>query len=100
MAITTADFKAGYPEFFDAPDSLVAVKLAEAQQLVPSSIWNAGGDPTRDLTQQAVFLYTAQFLSESPYARKMNLVDDKGGSPYKARLDTLRRIVSSGNRVL
>lgn len=99
MAINLATFKARYPEFLNAPDTLIAACMSEAVTMCPVSVWGAGGDSPRDLTQQGVFLYTAQFLSESPFARHMNLVAD-GASPYKARIDTLKRIVASGHRVL
>ena len=106
MAINTTDFLASYPEFHDAPLSLVAAKLAEAVRLVPAnqSIWNANGDPTRDLTEDATFLYCAHFLALSPYARHMALIDEKqspsGGTLYWQRLQMLKRTVTSGFRVL
>ena len=106
MAIDLPTFRALYPEFAQAPDTLVQGKLNEATQLVPAFVWNCNNDPTRDLTQQATFLYCAHFLYESPFARHMASTDTEDGaghrptSPYLKRLRTLQRIVTSGYRVL
>lgn len=107
MAITTQAFLLSYPEFRAAPDSLIEAKLAEAQQLVWAPVWNAGGDASRDLSQQAIFLYAADMLYNSPYSRHMARTDEGGAvqgtrsdaSPYKQRLDRLKLTVASGSRV-
>ena len=99
MAITVAEFLVGYPEFGDAPTTLIQAKLDEATQLVYTPIWG-NTDPTRDLVQQGTFLYCAHFLALSPYARHMKLVHDDGKTTlYSARLETLKRTVASGLRV-
>lgn len=97
MALTVADFLISFPEFYDAPATLVSAKLADAVTMCDPAAW--GAEPARDLTQQGVFLYTASFLAESPYGRKMALVDDRGRSIYQQRLDVLKRIVGIGFRV-
>lgn len=91
--IDVATFRAGYPEFKDAPDSLVTAKLEEATILVPIGVWGA-------LQQQAAFLYCARFLSLSPFGRHMSLAKEDGSTLYDERLDRLRFTVTSGFRVL
>ena len=106
--IDVATFVASYPEFGQAPPSLIAAKLAEAQTLVYGPQWNAGGDPARDLTEQATFLYAADFLYNSPFSRHMARVGEGGAkdsarsdqSPYKLRLDRLKLTAASGWRVI
>lgn len=104
MAIDVATFRSLYPEFNDAPDPLVAGKLAEAQQMVPDGVWGQGSVSSGlggggSLTQQATFLYCAQFLAKSPFARAMNLVGKTGETIYDERLERLKRTVTSGHRV-
>ena len=100
MAITVADFLVGYPEFVDAPTTLIQAKIDDAKQLVYAPVWS-NTDPTRDLMQQATFLYAAHFLAMSPYARSMKLVHEDGKTTlYSERLATLKRMVTSGMRVL
>jgi len=108
MAIDVDTFLVNYPEFQDAPESLIEAKLDEAQLQILPAIWNAGGDGTRDYTQMATFLYTADALFDSPFSRHMSRVDqgnDRQGvrsdaSPYRAKLQELKRTVTSGWRVL
>ena len=99
MAIDVPTFVATYPEFADAPPTLIAAKLAEAVTMVPDASWGGAG-ASNSLTQQGTFLYCAQFLALSPYARHMNLADTNGKTPYDDRISMLRRIVSSGYRSL
>lgn len=97
--LTPAAFLTSYPEFSDAPLSLLQAKLNEATTLIQGPVWN-NGDPARDLTQQATFLQAAHFLALSPYAAHMGLVKTDGFTLYSARLQHLKRIVTSGFRVL
>lgn len=126
MGLDVPTFLLGYPEFQDAPPTLIQAKLNEAILMVPQSVWS-GGVPTPigpdtpstitspdfnrapagngtsgggDLTQMATFLYCAHFLALSPYARKMALVDKDGKSThYSSRLETLKRTVTAGFRL-
>lgn len=108
MAVDVSTFLTSYPEFKDAPQPLIQAKLDEAQLQILPAIWNALGDPTRDYTQFATFLYAADELFNSPFSRHMARVDqgnDRQGvrsdaSPYKIKLDQLKRTVTSGWRVL
>ena len=100
MALDVATFLLGYPEFSDAPPSLIQAKLTDAIALGPPVVWG-NADPSRDLVQQGVFLYAAHFLACSPFARDMKLVHDDGKTTlYSDRLATLKRLVASGARVL
>ncbi len=101
MAVTAASFVALYPEFSDAPEALITLKIAEADTMTPSRVWG-------DLKDQGQALYTAQYLYDSPFARHMARVDqgnDRQGvrtdaSPYVDRLRRLVQQVASGYRVL
>ncbi len=103
MTIDASTFLTSFPEFADAPATLVTAKLAEATSMVPDRVWGAAAtDPVSgggSLTQQATFLYCAHFLALSPFARNMALVDTAGSTLYEKRLDRLRRTVASGYRV-
>jgi hypothetical protein len=122
MAIDVATFLSLYPEFDRAPTPLVQAKLNEAILMCPSTVWG-GAVPTvvgpatpnvattpdfdrapagfgGDLTQMGVFLYCAKFLALSPFARKMALTNKDGSTIYDARLNELKRTVTSGARVL
>jgi hypothetical protein len=105
MAIDLLTFRSLYPEFASAPDPLVQAKLVEAEQMVPDAVWGAGTPSGGlggggSLTQQATFLYCAQFLAKSPFARSMNLVSKTGETIYDERIQNLKRVVTSGFRVL
>jgi hypothetical protein len=99
VPIDVPTFLAGFPEFVDAPVSLINAKLAEAKTHVQGPVW-AGGGPSRDFTQQATFLYAAHFLALSPYARSMALVKTDGSTLYSQRIADIKRAVTSGFRVL
>lgn len=93
MAIDVQTFKAAFPEFIDAPNSLVQSQLDYAVTRVPEAVWSAA------LKEEGTFLYCAQFLALSPYARNMGLVNDKGVTNYDERLYHLKLTVTSGFRV-
>lgn len=107
MSVDSTSFLITYPEFAGAPTTLIDAKLAEARTLVYGPVWNADGSTARDLTDQAVGLYTAAFLFDSPYSRHMARTDEgdaaeknrSDANPYRIRVERLKLVVSSGFRV-
>ena len=94
MAIDVATFKASFPEFAAAPNTLVESQLDYAEVRCPLDVWG-------DLREEGIFIYCARFLAQSPYARKMGMTGFKEGrTPYDDRLAQLIRTVASGFRVL
>lgn len=93
MAIDVATFLAAFPEFKDAPPDLVGAKLAYALQLTPTVPWG-------NLQEQGAFHYCARMLALSPYARKMGLVNKEGKTNYDDEITRLKRMVTSGFRVV
>ncbi len=95
MAIDVPSFKAAFPEFAQAPDSLVQAQLNYAIARVDPNVWGT-------LAEEGTFVHCARFLALSPYARKMGLVDAKDGgqTPYDKRLTQLLRSVTAGYRAL
>lgn len=92
MAIDVATFKAAFPEFLDAPDSLVQAQLNYAITRVPSAVWSDA------LQEEATFLYCARFLALAPFARNLGLVNEAGVTNYDGRLNQLKYCVTSGFR--
>lgn len=92
MAVSAEQFKNRFPEFINADDSLVEAVLEEAALLCPDAVWG-------DFTDQGVKLAAAQKLARQPTAREMALNPD-GTTVYDQELELLRRIVSSGGRVI
>lgn len=87
MAVTAAQFKARFPEFTNADDTLVDEVLAEAVLLCPDTIWG-------DHTDQGVKYTTAQRLAQMPTAREMALNPD-GSTVYDKPLAELKSIVAA-----
>ena len=84
LVLLPIDFKNAFPEFADADDDLVSEYLAFATTRVPEAIWG-------DFTAEGRLLWTAKLLAMSPFARKIGLVDAKGGgqTSYDIRLQSL-----------
>lgn len=93
--ITVSNFLVEYPEFKDAPISLVQAKLQDALILTPCQVWSAGL-----LRKQGTFLHCARLLALSPFARHMKLVNKDGSTLYDSQLLKLKQTVTSGFRVL
>lgn len=93
MSVTAASFKARFPEFTNADDDLVDEVLTRASALCPESVWE-------DLADQGTELRAAIDLAKSPYARSADLVNKDGSTVYDDRLNELKRVVSSGGRVI
>lgn len=98
MAIDVTTFLIEFPEFQDAPPALLSATLTRAIALTPDVVW--GGDGAKEsLTEQGTLVRMAWLLAQSPFARKMAMAKDANGNPYTQRLDELKRMVTSGNRV-
>jgi hypothetical protein len=92
--VTAAAFKAAYPEFSNASDTLVESEIEVAEAMCPESIWT---DETK--RARGIGLTVAQSLALSPAGRDMQLAAD-GTTVYDARLDDLRRQIAGGPRAV
>lgn len=85
-------FLAGYPEFQGADPTLVTAKMAEAQRALDPTQWGL-------LSDDGIYLLTAQKLSRSPWGNSAKLSTTDGRTVYDDDLDRMRQDVSSGYRV-
>lgn len=92
MPLTPTQFKANFPEFTNASDALVQVRLDWAYERTDSTIW---GDK---LDQGAQWL-TAHMLSLLPEAKDLRKGEKPGESMYQRERHRLNRVVSSGFRI-
>lgn len=92
MAVTLADFKAQFPEFAQAGDTVISAELANALQLTPASVWGT-------LQDQGVRLRTAVALANRPPGRGMQFKPEQV-TVYDARLRDLESVVAGGGTVL
>lgn len=89
MAVSVSTFKAAYPEFAKAGDTLLTEQLAQVELEVSDS-W-------ADRRDTVVMLTLADTLANSPWGRDARMVPvDKSGrvtgsSPYGIRLDAMKR---------
>ena len=91
MAVTYTSFKAAFPEFTPAEDSLVTTKIAAAQLQINSTVWGSRYD-------EGVMWLTAILLASSPYGEQSRLSDDKSKTVYHENYNRLRSIVTAGLR--
>ncbi len=92
MAVTALTFLAEFPEFAAVDSGVLSAELSNAVTLCPEAVWG-------DLQDMGIKLQTAVWLAQRPNARDMQLAPD-GMTVYSGRLDTLKRIISSGGRVI
>lgn len=91
---STADFKICYPQFVNAPDTLVSRKLIDAASRTTVSFYKDA-----DTEAQAVMLRAAILLSKMPEARKMQLMGDDQAIVWQMELYDLQRSAGLGLRV-
>lgn len=92
-APSIAVFKARYPEFATAADTLVQAVIDDAAQMFAESVMGAQH-------MQAVSAQAADFLARSPFSRDMKLVAKDGTTAYSEQVERLRRICAIGIRAL
>lgn len=92
-APSIAQFKARYPEFATASDTLVQAVIDDAAQMFAADVM--GVQHT-----QAVAAQAADFMARSPFARDMKLVLKDGSTAYGDQVERLRRIAAIGIRAL
>jgi hypothetical protein len=83
---TPASVKARFPEWLNAPDTLVQACLTEAYARLPAGAWGAR------LDAGAGYL-TCILLAESPQGRAMMKDADKGSTRYDRQYERLCRVV-------
>jgi hypothetical protein len=93
MAVTAESFKLAHPEFANADDDLVELKIADAEDLCPSAVWG-------DFADSGVRFRTARALALLPASRDLRLVNKDGSTVYDADLARLVLTVASGGRVV
>ena len=90
MAVTVESFKAEYPEFEEAGDTLIAAKLADAVLNIAADTWGTEADA-------GVMLTAAHNLAISPFGRNSRLdKDDPTRSIYGEELKARQRRVAFG----
>lgn len=90
--MTLEEFRTQFPEFQEAPDSLILGKMREAESRTDAFVWGAK-------REQGIAYLTAHLIALSPGGRAMQLVQKDGSTPYYETLTTLRRAVTMGLRV-
>lgn len=90
MAVTSQTFLASYPEFANAPATLIAAKLAEATQRTSPVLG--------DTFTYAVMLRAAILLWYSPLAREMRIADKTTGPRWEKELHSIQRVAAFGYR--
>lgn len=90
--MTAAEFKALFPEFTKADDTLVESRLLWAEYRTPAGIWG-------DLQLQGIAWLTAHFLVSLPSAKDMRKGAPVGDSIYLAERKRLNVLVSAGYRI-
>jgi len=93
VSVTVEQFKAEYPEFENAEDTVVQAKLDMASRQINATCY--GGK-----TDDGVKLRTAKILARSPLGEQARLRADSGATIYDADDAALQRQVASGGRVI
>lgn len=88
--MTYAEFVAAYPEFAPADETLVGLKLVDADLRTSTSY----AAEVRDIR---VGLLAARLLALSPYGRDMRLVNKDGSTVYDADLAAMDRANMAGD---
>lgn len=91
--VTRADFLEHFSAFNDSDPDLVDKKLAMAHRQLSETIWG-------ELYADGVRTLTARLLALEPEGRKMRLQNKDGSTIYDTDWTRLRRMVSSGGRVV
>ncbi|HVJ26385.1 MAG TPA: DUF4054 domain-containing protein [Vicinamibacterales bacterium] len=84
--MTLSEFRARFPEFRTASDTLVESVLAEATARLDERIFGA-------LTDAAVGYLAAHLLATSPFGESQRLEDDKSESTYHKSYLAIRQQV-------
>jgi len=84
-------FVVAFPEYADAPQSLMLSKLDLAKDRTPADIWGT-------LYVQGVLYLWAHLLAQSPQSEAMKL-DGGTSTIYKQERDRMAQSVASGYRV-
>lgn len=93
IKISVGELKGRFPEFCDAPDTLVAKVLEEACRRTNETVWG-------DRFQDGVLYLAAHLLAINPQSRNMaKCCDDKGGTTYLRERHKLNCVIASGFRV-
>lgn len=88
MAVpSTVEFKAAFPEFNGAPDTLVQAKILDAAARTSAVAWG-------DKHTMGVMYRTADLLAKSPMGRKMRMMLKDGTTAYTEDLKTMVRTVA------
>lgn len=96
MPVSVATFKEHFPEFVQAPDTLVQAKINEALVTHKPPIWEEG-----DVKDQAVMYKAASFLALSPGAKHLRMSDPNSSDTiYDKRWMELARSVAFAYRVV
>jgi hypothetical protein len=91
MAVTVASFKASFPEFIPAGDTLIGIKIDAAKLQINSTVWGSR-------YSEGVMWLTAILLASSPYGEQARLSDDNSKTIYHENFNRLRNIVTVGLR--
>lgn len=89
MSVNVETFRARFPEFEKATDTMVVAALAEAARGCDPGIF---GNRFAD----GVCLKAADQLAISPWGRMARMVSKEGTSTYGARFDALVLVVAGG----
>lgn len=89
--ITLAAFKAAFPEFVEAGDTLIGTWLAFAANEIDAELYS-------HTTDQAHGLLTAHYLACAPSGQMARLASDKSQTTYGVRYLTLQASASVGLR--
>lgn len=87
--MTAAEFKALFPEFDGASNTLVESRIAWAEARTPADVWGA------DYRDQGIAFLTAHFLALLPQAKALRKGETPGATMYLTERQRLARIVGS-----
>ena len=90
--MTRTEFLTIYPEFDEAPVSLIDAKLAETSVLIDPNVWGV-------MTEQAHGLLTAHRLATAPNGQFARLVSKEGKTTYGAEFESLQPVAAVALRV-
>lgn len=92
MAVTARQFVLEFPEFADAPESLIEAKLAAAKRRINSDVWGT-------LEDDGVRYLTAHLLSVHPAGESARKARRDGETEYYHEYRRIMLIVTPRGRV-
>jgi len=93
LAVTYATFLVRFPEFAQAPQTLVEASLADAELMVDRDVYGAKAD-------MAVGFYAAHLVATNPLGEMARLDKKSDRTTYLVHFERVRRSIGTGFRVI